>query len=787
MNADEAQAVQLVGGEQLLIPFGQDAHLVWTRTNGQTAAIGLVRQGNKTLNVGVDGQERVVRVLSAQKAEKLVRKLRERSKFQEFEGKLAQKGKRVGKVRVLLDETNKIAILGIASEGSDEKIGHQVRIKVKANKDDEPEDDAEPMIQATACGQASGEAVPTGARMQPLRLYAGEGGDTTTGSYNVFEGRDYICVSQWGYTYMCNSLKPLLQVETTGPLLLATFIGGQARASLIIWNAGGRTLTGTATAIGPFTILSGGSYNLAPGQPQEIVIGFNPNQVGRFLGEVRFTNSTIKVSLEGKAYTFEEYLRLLVEFYNQLTNLSRNPLLSRRPAPPIMYIPAAKSFIFGFERLSTDITNQMIQLANDLQGQSPSPQTVPASSSDSSVDEILLALQELSLYVNDPSFPQHLERVKAQYPGFALLLEAVAIWINNDQVSAARGLVELSQDSSLRDLFDKIIRELIRLGVVAVPRPGQGLDTCGGLLSGQRYPCSPETRLAALNAFYLQLYHSPGDIGLSATTARLVLTNFLLAMDYILFSGRGVAPGANVQTLMEQLLNAIHYVYIGLLPQAPAADTIRDFVSLAQLLGNMVVNGTLQSGALWQFYAFNLDVGGGRRIEIIATIQLRDFGGPVTIFANTFDFYGQEANLQNIIDTVVNELNAAIKFIKDNGGSYAGRDIAVGFVRSQIDDSTADSIMNRLEPGAPVLFVYCVANCDSGAPIYHLRYRGMTEQQAKALACALGFIDFCERYTAVEVGPPWDQREEELCPMSMIGSDCSEPPPDSPPALSNFD
>jgi hypothetical protein len=169
MNADEAQAVQLVGGEQLLIPFGQDAHLVWTRTNGQTAAVGLVRQGNKTLNVGADGQERVVRVLSAQQAEKLLRKLREKSKFQEFEGKLAQKGKRVGKVRVLLDETNKLAIVGIAAEGS-EKIAHQVRIKVKANKDDEPEDDAEPMIQATACGQATGEAVPTGARMQPLRL-----------------------------------------------------------------------------------------------------------------------------------------------------------------------------------------------------------------------------------------------------------------------------------------------------------------------------------------------------------------------------------------------------------------------------------------------------------------------------------------------------------------------------------------------------------------------------------------------------------------------------------------
>jgi hypothetical protein len=94
------------------------------------------------------------------------------------------------------------------------KIGHQVRIKVKANKDDEPEDDAEPAIQATACGQATGEAVPTGARMQPLRLDAGEGGDTTTGSYNVFEGRDYgpqICTSQWGYEYLLHaSTTPML-------------------------------------------------------------------------------------------------------------------------------------------------------------------------------------------------------------------------------------------------------------------------------------------------------------------------------------------------------------------------------------------------------------------------------------------------------------------------------------------------------------------------------------------------------------------------------------------------
>jgi hypothetical protein len=319
MNADEAQAVQLVGGEQLLIPFGQDAHLVWTRTNGQTAAVGLVRQGNKTLNVGADGQERVVRVLSAQQAEKLLRKLREKSKFQEFEGKLAQKGKRVGKVRVLLDETNKLAIVGIAAEGS-EKIAHQVRIKVKANKDDEPEDDAEPMIQATACGQATGEAVPTGARLQPLMLYAGEGGDVTTGSYTLIE-RDYgpqICTSQWGYVYDCRKITPILRVTPSSLVMPLAIIPDPVQASFTVWNYGGGTLRGTVTVSTPFSIVSGGSFSLLPGQPQEVVIRFTPATSGTFSQSATISSNggNTAVSLTVRALTFEEYLDILVATHN---------------------------------------------------------------------------------------------------------------------------------------------------------------------------------------------------------------------------------------------------------------------------------------------------------------------------------------------------------------------------------------------------------------------------------------------------------------------------------------
>jgi hypothetical protein len=363
MNADEAQAVQLVGGEQLVIPFGQDAHLVWTRTNGQTAAVGLIRQGNKTLNVGADGQERVVRFLSAQKAEKLLRKLREKGKFQDFEGKLAQKGKRVGKVRVLLDETNKIAIVGIAAEG-DEKIGHQVRIKVKANKkDDEPEDDAEPAIQATACGQASGEAVPTGARMQPLRLDPGEGGDVTTGSYDISEGRDYgydICVSQWGYTYDCRKITPILRVTPSSLVMPLAIIPDPVQASFTVWNYGGGTLRGTVTVSAPFSIVSGGSFSLLPGQPQEVVIRFTPATSGTFSQSATISSNggNTAVSLTARALTYEEYLQLYIQAYNTIAQSGAYPGLgiwNRQRSRALLVAGAPRMTLESFQGLETSI------------------------------------------------------------------------------------------------------------------------------------------------------------------------------------------------------------------------------------------------------------------------------------------------------------------------------------------------------------------------------------------------------------------------------------------------
>ncbi|MCS7197339.1 MAG: choice-of-anchor D domain-containing protein [Candidatus Bipolaricaulota bacterium] len=337
MNTDEAQAVQLAGGQQLLIPFGEDAHLVWTRTTtGQTAALGLICQGNKTLNVSGDGQERIIRFLPEGKVQRLLGGLRQRSKFQEFERKLAQRGKRIGKILVLLDETNNVAILGVANAGDEAKIVYQVRIKLKPDKDDEPDGNAEPQIQATACGQATGEAVPAGAQLEPLSRDPGEGGDFGGGYYGGSEGGDYgpqICTSQWGYDYHCTSRFPMLSLSLSGPLptltVPQTFVNQQSQGSFVIWNSGGGRLTGTVSVSAPFSIASGASFNLLPGQPQEVVVRFSSANPGSFSRSVSISsnggNQTItatsvahKISFSPAQVDFGSGLLVLREQCNQM-------------------------------------------------------------------------------------------------------------------------------------------------------------------------------------------------------------------------------------------------------------------------------------------------------------------------------------------------------------------------------------------------------------------------------------------------------------------------------------
>ncbi len=72
-------------------------------------------------------------------------------------------------------------------------------------------------------------------------------------------------------------------------------------------NTGGGTLSGSASTSAPFSILSGGSYNLAGGASQNITVRFKPSSTGTFIGNVSFTGgggASRTVKGTGVSFTF---------------------------------------------------------------------------------------------------------------------------------------------------------------------------------------------------------------------------------------------------------------------------------------------------------------------------------------------------------------------------------------------------------------------------------------------------------------------------------------------------
>ncbi|MCS6936040.1 MAG: hypothetical protein NZV61_00570 [Candidatus Bipolaricaulota bacterium] len=310
-----------------------------------------------------------MRMLEGAKVQRLLGKLREKARFQQFEQRLRERGKRLaaGKLRVLLDETSKLAIVGLVNEGS-ERVAHQLRIRLKANKDDEPEENAEPQLQATACGQASGEAVAVaqGEQLQPQF----EGGFGGGGNWGGYEGPQ-ICTSQWGYSYACYSTTPILRMENA-PVHIGTFVGQPARGRLIIYNGGGGTLTGTVTVAAPFTLVSGGSFSLGPGQPQEVVVEFTPAVEGETYSMLTVQSNmptlpTAQVSVKGVAIEVER-------FYQLLSGLSQGLELNT-----VVPGGTVDMGLLGFKNLSVSDLRALMDLAKaqDLESRIELNQRIP--------------------------------------------------------------------------------------------------------------------------------------------------------------------------------------------------------------------------------------------------------------------------------------------------------------------------------------------------------------------------------------------------------------------------
>jgi hypothetical protein len=102
-------------------------------------------------------------------------------------------------------------------------------------------------------------------------------------------------------TYVQQTI-PLIQVTPLSLNFGYVPVGLTEELTLTVKNTGAGTLTGNATTTVPFSIVSGGSYNLNSDQSQVVTIRYQPTSEGSHTGTVVFTGgdgATIPVT--GKA------------------------------------------------------------------------------------------------------------------------------------------------------------------------------------------------------------------------------------------------------------------------------------------------------------------------------------------------------------------------------------------------------------------------------------------------------------------------------------------------------
>ncbi|MEM4218107.1 MAG: hypothetical protein QXZ09_08795, partial [Candidatus Methanomethylicaceae archaeon] len=696
----------------------------------------------------------VVRFLNPQKVEKLLRKLRENPKFQEFEGKLHQKGKRIGKVRALLDETNKIAILGIASEGDEEKIVHQVRIKVKPDKDDEPEENAEPAIQATACGQATGEAVPMGARLHAQSYYEGEG--AVVASYDPIEYEPQICISQWGYIYDCRSTSPKLRVDTN-TTQMGTFVGLTAQWPVIIYNGGGGRLVGTATVSAPFELVSSESFDLGPGEPHEIVLRYTPIVEGETSGTptVRTNQSTLptaQVPVKVVAVRLETFLQMLSGL-SQVTE-----------ANTIVPTPFGGIGFIGFRNIpAPDLASLVTRLTETYQNPAQSFRTLvegwPAwliflrdylisnaidlllgriLTAEGKQFSVLLFLDALvRLGDNLEAFPSNYNGLYNNDPNFRLIVESIRGAL---QRAAAQGGDQLYRafGSTIDEAVQNIIRTLAEIF--------------------HRYPRGTQT-YAQLESIFMQF----GSVaafalaGLAKLDPSLAFFHQVVNDLYDLMLSQQTAPWYGVGE-DKPFWNSVSLVLVslgaGVLSQADPAvwKEFKESLAALAVAGSMARQGAWNQGG-WGIHGLRLISREGVKIDLIATTQIegRYYIILTQVFhaVTGFDLF-QFPSFMHYIRVFANDpirvaralglhssSQSAIRNIVYQDGKV-GAVVAVHTNNAQYAAATITNILGETN--------YCNGKCfailievDNNGRVVSIRGFGISDEEARRIAERMGF------------------------------------------------
>ena len=86
-------------------------------------------------------------------------------------------------------------------------------------------------------------------------------------------------------------LLPALSIAPTNLNFGCVVLGSTSNLSITAQNTGGGTLTGTATATAPFSIVAGSNYSLAAGRSQTVTVAYIPTAVGTKVQNITFTGA----------------------------------------------------------------------------------------------------------------------------------------------------------------------------------------------------------------------------------------------------------------------------------------------------------------------------------------------------------------------------------------------------------------------------------------------------------------------------------------------------------------
>jgi hypothetical protein len=94
---------------------------------------------------------------------------------------------------------------------------------------------------------------------------------------------------------------PFITTPDTGTAFGSIHVGGTRDLTFTIKNPGGTTVSGTSSVAAPFSVVSGDSYTLTPGQSKTVTVRFSPIASGAYSAYLMFGNGSSWL-LTGSAY-----------------------------------------------------------------------------------------------------------------------------------------------------------------------------------------------------------------------------------------------------------------------------------------------------------------------------------------------------------------------------------------------------------------------------------------------------------------------------------------------------